>query len=267
MLKKYIRRIAKVGKALMLPVAILPAAGILLAIGNALQNPALLAHLPVLDNTIVHIVARVMEKAGDIIFSNLSLLFAVGVAVGLAGGDGVAGIAAIIGYLIMNVTMGVIMGVTPEMVGKKLLLCECTRDQHLQTGVFGGVIIGILAAFFCIKDILRFNCRLTLVFFAGKRFVPIITAVMSLILGMLMTVIWPPIQHGLNAFSHSMIESNRTVAAPVFGIVERSLIPFGLHHIFYAPFWFEFGSYVNKAGELVRGDQKIFFARSRMPRL
>ncbi|KDE48403.1 hypothetical protein DI43_03720 [Geobacillus sp. CAMR12739] len=88
---------------------------------------------------------------------------------------------------------------------------------------------------------------------------PIVTAASAVVLGIIMTFVWPPIQHGLNAFSHNMIDANKTLAAFIFGVIERALIPFGLHHIFYAPFWFEFGEYVNKAGQVVHGDQKIFF--------
>lgn len=258
MFQKAFGVLQQIGKALMLPVAILPAAGLLLAFGNAFQNPALVSRLAFLSNPSFQLVAKVMEEAGGIVFSNLSLLFAVGVAVGLAAGEGVAGLAAIIGYLIMNVTMGILMGVTPDMIASDKSFAMVMGIPTLQTGVFGGIIIGTLAAYMYKK---YYNIQLPqfLGFFAGKRFVPIITAVTSLILGIAMIFVWPPIQHGLNAFSHSMIDSNRTLAAFVFGLIERSLIPFGLHHIFYAPFWFEFGEYVNKAGQAVHGDQKIFF--------
>ncbi|WP_372508720.1 glucose-specific PTS transporter subunit IIBC [Pseudalkalibacillus decolorationis] len=245
----------------MLPVAILPAAGLLLAFGNALTNPTLLELAPFLENGGVEMVASVMEQAGGIIFSNLALLFAVGVAIGLAGGDGVAGLAAIIGYLIMNVTMGVVEGleladVTGEGVEPAFALV--LGIPTLQTGVFGGIIVGILAAYMYNKfyDI---DLPSYLGFFAGKRFVPIVTAASAVILGLIMVLIWPPIQNGLNAFSENMIHANLTISAFVFGVIERALIPFGLHHIFYAPFWYEFGSYTNDAGQLVRGDQAIFF--------
>jgi glucose PTS system EIICBA or EIICB component len=257
-MKKAFGTLQKVGKALMLPVAILPAAGILLALGNALQNPALTDKVPALKAEWITMVAQVMEQSGGIVFANLSLLFAVGVAVGLAGGDGVAGLAAIIGYLVMNVTMSVILGVTPEMIGTDPSYANVLGIPTLQTGVFGGIIVGILAAYMYNK---YFNIELPqyLGFFAGKRFVPIITAVSALVLGIVMIFVWPPIQQGLNAFSHNMIDANKTAAAFIFGVIERALIPFGLHHIFYSPFWFEFGEYINKAGEVVRGDQKIFF--------
>lgn len=248
----------QVGKALMLPVAILPAAGLLLAFGNAFQNPALLERLTFLANPTFQLVAKVMEEAGGIVFSNLALLFAVGVAVGLAGGEGVAGLAAIIGFLIMNVTMGILLGVTPDAIQTNKSFAMVLGIPTLQTGVFGGIIVGILAAYMYRRF---YNIELPqfLGFFAGKRFVPIITAASALVLGILMIFIWPPIQHGLNAFSHNMIDANLTLSAFVFGVIERSLIPFGLHHIFYSPFWFEFGEYVNKAGQVVHGDQHIFF--------
>lgn len=110
MIKKSFGILQQVGKALMLPVALLPAAGLLLAFGNAFQNPAAISIMPFLDNHVIHAMAKIMEQAGGIIFSNLSLLFAVGVAVGLSGGEGVAGLAAIVGFLIMNVTMGIVTG-------------------------------------------------------------------------------------------------------------------------------------------------------------
>lgn len=260
MFKSIFGVLQKVGKALMLPVAILPAAGILLAFGNALHNQALLDVIPGLGAPSVQLVAQVMENAGNIIFSNLALLFAVGVAIGLAGGDGVAGLAAIIGFLVMNITMSVILGVKPEQIGPDPSLANVLGIPTMQTGVFGGIIVGILAATMYNRF---FNIELPsyLGFFAGKRFVPIVTAASALVLGILMIFIWPPIQHGLNSFSHNMVGANLTASAFIFGVIERALIPFGLHHIFYSPFWFEFGEYVNKAGEVIRGDQKIFFAQ------
>lgn len=260
MFKKLFGVLQKVGKALMLPVAILPAAGILLALGNVLHNPELLVHAPWLEAHWIQVIASVMEQAGNIVFSNLSLLFAVGVAVGLAGGEGVAGLAAIIGYLIMNVTMGVIKEVTPDMVKTDMSYANVLGINTLQTGVFGGIIVGILAASMYNK---YFKIQLPsyLGFFAGKRFVPIATAATSVLLGIAMVFVWPPVQSGLNHFSHNMLNANPTLSAFIFGVIERSLIPFGLHHIFYSPFWFEFGEYVDKAGNLIHGDQKIFFAQ------
>lgn len=262
MFKRFFGVLQRVGKALMLPVALLPAAGLLLGIGNMLVNPDFLNLVPALDNATVNAVATVMMNAGDIVFTNLALLFAVGVAVGLAGGDGVAGLAAIIGYLVMNVTMGTVIGVTPSMIGTDPAYASVLGIPTLGTGVFGGIIVGVLAASMY-KRFFKIELPSYLGFFAGKRFVPIMTAATSLLLGLAMVVIWPPIQGGLNAVSHFMLEQNRTLSAFIFGVIERGLIPFGLHHIFYSPFWFEFGEYVNNAGQIVRGDQKIFMAQLR----
>lgn len=262
MFKRFFGILQRVGKALMLPVALLPAAGLLLGIGNMLVSPEFLDLVPALDNGPVHAVATVMMNAGQIVFSNLALLFAVGVAVGLAGGEGVAGLAAIIGYLVMNVTMGTVIGITPAMIGTDAAYANVLGIPTLATGVFGGIIVGILAAYMY-NRFFKIELPSYLGFFAGKRFVPIMTAATSVLLGLLMVIIWPPIQHGLNSASHFMLEQNRTLSAFIFGVVERALIPFGLHHIFYSPFWFEFGEYVNKAGQLVRGDQQIFMAQLR----
>ncbi|KOR23839.1 glucose-specific PTS transporter subunit IIBC [Clostridium sp. FAM 1755] len=261
MFKKSFGVLQQVGKALMLPVALLPAAGILLAFGNMFQNEAFLKLAPALNSPAFQGFAKVMEQSGNIVFANLALLFAVGVAVGLAGGEGVAGLAAIVGFLIMNVTMGVVTGVTPGLVGKAHPeFASVLGIPTLQTGVFGGIIMGIIAAQLYKK---YYNIELPsyLGFFAGKRFVPIITATFAIIVGLILVFIWPPIQTGLNTFSHNMIDANKTLSALIFGIIERALIPFGLHHIFYNPFWFQFGEYVNKAGQLVNGDQTIFFAQ------
>lgn len=262
MFKRLFGVLQRVGKALMLPVAILPAAGLLLGLGNMLVNDDFLQYAPWLNADWVQSVATVMMNAGQIVFTNLSLLFAVGVAVGLAGGEGVAGLAAIIGYLVMNVTMGTVIGVTPSMIGNDNAYASVLGIPTLATGVFGGIIVGILAASMY-RRFFKIELPSYLGFFAGKRFVPIMTAATSVLLGLLMTVIWPPIQTGLNSASHFMLEQNLTLSAFVFGVVERGLIPFGLHHIFYSPFWFEFGEYVNQAGQYVRGDQNIFMAQLR----
>ncbi|MDG5473897.1 glucose-specific PTS transporter subunit IIBC [Jeotgalibacillus sp. ET6] len=263
MFKKLFGSLQKIGKALMLPVAILPAAGLLLAFGNALQNDTLINIAPFLTAGWIEMVASVMEESGGIVFDNLPLLFAVGVAIGLAGGDGVAGIAAIIGYLIMNATMGTVLGLDIQQVtgdsvdpANALVLGIPT----LQSGVFGGIIVGSLAAYMYNRF---FDIELPtyLGFFAGKRFVPIATAGSAVILGLLMLIVWPTVQDALNYFSNSLLSVNMALSAFIFGVIERALIPFGLHHIFYTPFWFEFGSYVNNAGETIRGDNYIFQAQ------
>ncbi|MEC0301764.1 glucose-specific PTS transporter subunit IIBC [Terribacillus saccharophilus] len=263
----------KIGRALMLPVAILPAAGILLALGDALQNPDLIGNIGFLNSAWVQLIASVMQSAGYIVFDNLPLLFAVGVAIGLANGDGVAGIAAIIGYLTMNATMGAVLianGSIPEgaveqaefFAGNNPAYTTMLGIPTLATGVFGGIIVGVLAAIM-FNRFYKIELPQYLGFFAGKRFVPIVTSIAALALGLMMLVVWPPIQHALNSFSSGLLSSNMTLTAFIFGVIERALIPFGLHHIFYSPFWYEFFSYTNAAGELIRGDQRIFMAQIR----
>ncbi|MEW9503233.1 glucose-specific PTS transporter subunit IIBC [Jeotgalibacillus marinus] len=263
MFKKLFGSLQKIGKALMLPVAILPAAGLLLALGNALQNDTLINLAPFLTADWIAMVASVMEESGGIVFGNLPLLFAVGVAIGLAGGDGVAGLAAIVGYLIMNVTMGTALGLDLGMVtGAEVdpAYALVLGIPTLQTGVFGGIIVGALAASMY-NRFYKIELPSYLGFFAGKRFVPIATAGAAVLVGLVMLLIWPIAQNGLNYFSHSLLGINMGLSAFIFGVIERALIPFGLHHIFYTPFWFEFGQYVNSAGEIVRGDNSIFHAQ------
>ncbi|HDA7183524.1 TPA: PTS transporter subunit IIABC [Staphylococcus aureus] len=263
MRKKLFGQLQRIGKALMLPVAILPAAGLLLAIGTAMQGEALQHYLPFIQNGGVQTVAKLMTGAGGIIFDNLPMIFALGVAIGLAGGDGVAAIAAFVGYIIMNKTMGDFLQVTPKNIGDPASgYASILGIPTLQTGVFGGIIIGALAAW-CYNKFYNINLPSYLGFFAGKRFVPIMMATTSFILAFPMALIWPTIQTGLNAFSTGLLDSNTGVAVFLFGFIKRLLIPFGLHHIFHAPFWFEFGSWKNAAGEIIHGDQRIFIEQIR----
>ncbi|MFL7796915.1 glucose-specific PTS transporter subunit IIBC [Clostridium chauvoei] len=258
MLKKIFGILQRIGKALMLPVALLPAAGLLLGIGVMLQNPDFLKIIPALDVEWIQIVATIMERSGNIIFSNLPLIFAVGVAVGLCNGDGVAGLAAIVGFLILNVTMGIAKGIEANMILNNPIYTEVLGIPTIQTGVFGGIIIGLVSAALYHKF---YNIHLPefLGFFSGKRFVPIISAIFGLIIGLIMSAIWPTIQYALLNFSRSLIYTNQTMASFIFGVVERGLIPFGLHHIWYNPFWYQFGEYINASGQLIMGDQAIFF--------
>ncbi|SHJ98354.1 PTS system D-glucose-specific IIA component, Glc family (TC 4.A.1.1.9)/PTS system D-glucose-specific IIB component, Glc family (TC 4.A.1.1.9)/PTS system D-glucose-specific IIC component, Glc family (TC 4.A.1.1.9) [Clostridium cavendishii DSM 21758] len=258
--KKIFGVLQKVGKALMLPVALLPAAGILLGVGNAINNQ-LLPAFPSIDVSWIRVITKVMEQSGDVIFGNLALLFAVGVAVGLSDGEGSAGLAAIVGFLVLNKTMGAIAGITPDLINRDHpMYANVMGIPTLQTGVFGGIIIGIIASSLY-KKYHDIELPPYLGFFAGKRFVPIVTAATAILVGAIMTFVWPPIQSGLFSLSKGMIDTNRTAAAFIFGVIERALIPFGLHHIFYNPFWYQFGEYINKAGQLVQGDQQIFFAQ------
>ncbi|MCI2888723.1 glucose-specific PTS transporter subunit IIBC [Staphylococcus hominis] len=263
MFKKLFGQLQRIGKALMLPVAILPAAGLLLAIGTAFQGEALQHYLPFIKNGVIQNIANMMTGAGGIIFDNLPIIFALGVAIGLAGGDGVAAIAAFVGFIIMNKTMGALLNVTPaQLEDPSKGFANVLGIPTLQTGVFGGIIIGALAAW-CYNKFYNISLPSYLGFFAGKRFVPIMMATTSFILAFPMAWIWPSIQNGLNAFSTGLLDSNTGLAVFLFGFIKRLLIPFGLHHIFHAPFWFEFGSWKNAAGEIIRGDQRIFIEQIR----
>ncbi|CEG25397.1 glucose-specific PTS transporter subunit IIBC [Bacillus sp. B-jedd] len=259
MFKKAFGVLQKNGKALMLPVALLPAAGLLLGIGNALQQDTTLQYLPFLDAHWIQLTASVMEDAGGIIFGNLALIFAAGVAIGLAA-DGAAALAAIVGYLVLNQVMSSWLGVTADMVGKDPSFANVLGIPTLQTGVFGGIITGLIAAF-CYNRYHDIEMPSFLGFFAGKRFVPIVTAAASLVVGLLLLVVWPPVQEAMNSASLWLMGSGTYIAAFFFGFIKRLLIPFGLHHIFHAPFWYEFGSYTTASGQVVRGDMTIFFAQ------
>jgi len=250
----------RIGKALMVPVAILPAAGLLLGIGAGLQQETLTDIAPWLLSDFWVTVSTVMKASGDIVFANLALVFAIGVAIGLANDAGVAALAATVGYLVFNVSISSLLGLTAEDVAGSTEYALILGIPSLQTGVFGGLAIGILAAWAYNRF---FTIKLTpaLGFFAGKRSVPIITAALSLLMGALFIVIWPPIQDGINTFAEEVVLANPVPGAFVFGLVERSLIPFGLHHVWYPIFWYEFGEYTTAAGDLVRGDQRIWFAQ------
>ena len=261
MFKKIFGSLQKVGKALMLPVALLPAAGLLLGIGNAIGQENMIDVLPFLQADWIQLIGDVMEEAGGIIFSNLALLFAAGVAIGLAG-DGAAALAAIVGYLVMNQVMGSWLGLTADDIGTEPSFASVLGIPTLQTGVFGGIIIGLIAAF-CYNKYHDIKMPSYLGFFAGKRFVPIVTAAFSFVVGLILLVVWPPVQNALNSASMWLIEEGTYLAVFMFGFIKRLLIPFGLHHIYHAPFWYEFGSYTTAAGEVVRGDMTIFFAQLR----
>lgn len=259
-MKKYFGVLQRIGKSLMLPVALLPAAGILMGLGNFMQNIDIVNYLPFIGVEKIQMIANIMASSGEIIFNNLPLIFAVGVAIGMSEGEGVSALAAIVGFLIMNMTSGVLLGVTMELTEKNPMYSLVLGIPTIQTGVFGGILVGILTALIYTK-FHKTELPQFLGFFQGKRLVPIISSIMGLLLGVIMALIWPSIQAGLYSFSNVIVSSNLGIASFIFGVVERALIPFGLHHIWYNPFWYQFGEYVNKAGQIVIGDQPIFFAQ------
>ena len=232
----------KIGKSLMLPVSVLPAAGILLGVGSAKFT-----WLPVS-------VSSVMAQAGGAVFSNLPLIFAIGVALGLTGNDGVAALASVVGFAVMLATMGVmapLVGYEPRPI---------MGIPSIETGVFGGILIGAVAAIL-FNRYYRLQLPSYLGFFSGKRSVPIMTAFLAIVVGIVLSLVWPPIGNQINRFSHWAANGNPAAAFAIYGVVERSLIPFGLHHIWNVPFFFEVGTYLDPAtGKEIHGEIYRFTA-------
>jgi PTS system glucose-specific IIC component len=226
----------KIGKSLMLPVSVLPVAGILLGVGSAK-----LSWLP-------EVVSSVMAQAGDAIFANLALIFAIGVALGLAKNDGVAALAAVVGYAVLQGALGVfatVLGIeTKTVMGIK----------SIETGVLGGILIGAIAAAL-FNRYYRIQLPPYLGFFAGKRFVPIVTALAAIGLALVLIVVWPPVGVEIRGFANWAASESPNIAFATYGVVERLLIPFGLHHIWNVPFFFGIGEYVDPAtGAIIRGE-------------
>jgi len=232
----------KIGKSLMLPVSVLPVAGILLGVGSAK-----FAWLPAT-------VSNVMAQAGGAVFGNLPLIFAIGVALGLTGNDGVAALAAVVGFAVMVATMGVmapLVGYEPRQI---------MGIASIETGVFGGILIGGVAAVL-FNRFFKVQLPPYLGFFSGKRSVPILTAFAAVLVGIVLSFVWPPIGRQIDVFSHWAATSSPEIAFAVYGVVERSLIPFGLHHIWNVPFFFEVGQYVEpETGKIIRGEIYRFTA-------
>jgi glucose PTS system EIICB or EIICBA component len=230
------------GKAIMLPVAVLPAAGILLAVGF---ND--FAFIPA-------VVSSLMKEAGGAIFGNLPILFAVAIALGMSKNDGVAGFTACVFYAVMLAALGVAATAQGHETEKILGI------NSINTGIFGGILSGALAAFL-FNRYHRVSLPVWLGFFAGKRLVPILASFWALVVGCIMSVVWPPIGGGINSFSHWASEGNPLLAFGIYGFVERLLIPFGLHHIWNAPFFYEVGTYVDpETGQAIRGEIQRYLA-------
>ncbi|WP_256743420.1 PTS transporter subunit EIIC, partial [Cronobacter sakazakii] len=261
---RWFEKAQRFGKSFMLPIAVLPAAGLLLGVGGALSNPNTLTAYPFLDVGWLQAIFTIMSSAGAIVFANLSVLFAVGVAVGLARTDkGTAGLAALLAFLVMNATINTLLTLTgqlaqsnPGAVGQGMVL----GIQTLETGVFGGVVIGLVT---CALH-QRFNkiaLPQFLGFFGGSRFVPIISALAAIVVGAAMTVVWPHFQKLIFGLG-GLVEATGYVGTLLYGFILRMLGPFGLHHIFYLPFWTTaLGGSEIVNGQLVEGTQRIFFAQ------
>ncbi|HSI14851.1 MAG TPA: PTS glucose transporter subunit IIBC [Chthoniobacter sp.] len=232
----------KIGKCMMLPVSVLPVAGILLGVGSA--------NFPWLPEGL----SLIMAKSGDAIFSNLPLLFAIGVAIGLTENDGVAALAGTTGYVVFLASLGVcakLRGIETKAI---------MAIPSIETGVFGGIIVGLIAAW-AFNRFYRIQLPSYLGFFAGKRSVPIITAFAVIAAGGVLSFIWPPIGNAINSFSHWAVHGRPALAFTIYGVVERALIPFGLHHVWNVPFFFQAGDYTDPAtGNVVHGEIARFIA-------
>ena len=263
----------KLGKSFMLPVAVLPAAGILLGIGSSFTNLTNLENLGLFEamgpGTIWFNIFSLMSVVGSAVFDNLPLLFAIGIAIGLAEKDkGTAALAAALSYIVMHVTISQILvfrgyiDVAGEIVNKMAegSIAYTLGIPSLQIGVFGGMIVGIGVALLHNKfhDIVLPEF---LAFFGGNRFVPIVSIFVFIIVGVLLTYIWPPIQNGI-AYLGKVVASGGAFGAFLFDFIKRLLIPFGLHHVFYTPFWMTaLGGTAEIAGETYIGAQSILFAQ------
>lgn len=260
---KYLQRI---GKAIMLPIAALPIAGILLGVGGALLGIAGLADAPSVYQPLIAFVnipavtaiLTVMKNIGDIIFGNLPILFAVGVAVGLAKKDkGTAALASVFGFIVMNQVISTLLGlgvtqlgaVTPDNVGEFGTYVTTNLGIFtLNMSVFGGIITGIITAILHDKYH-EIQLPQVIGFFSGSRFVPIITSVVMALVGAALAFAWPIVQNGIGYIA-DLVRNAGFIGTFFYGVIERALIPFGLHHVFYTPFWF--GSFVD-ANVLIGG--------------
>lgn len=256
----------RIGRSFMLPIAILPVAGLLLGIGGSFTNETMLETYGLLKvmgpGTIPNMIFTVMSEAGNIIFANLPILFAMGVAIGMAKKEKeVAALSAVIAFFIMHASISAMItingGAESMLEGATTSVCGITS---LQMGVFGGIIVGLGVAALH-NRFYKIELPQVLSFFGGTRFVPIISALTYTVVGILMFFIWPTIQQGIYSVGNLVLESGYA-GTWVYGFMERALIPFGLHHVFYLPFWQTgVGGTLEVGGKLIEGAQNIFFAQ------
>ena len=256
----------RVGRSFMLPIAILPVAGLFLGIGGSFTNTTMLESYNLLGimgpGTIFYTLFYVMSKAGDIVFANLPVIFAMGVAIGMAKKEKeVAALASVVAFFVMHVSISAMLDITGAInTLHDGSVTSVLGIQSLQMGVFGGIIVGLGVAALHNKYY-RIELPQVLSFFGGTRFVPIVSAVVYLFVGILMFFIWPTIQNGIYAVG-GLVRNSGYFGTFLYGLMERALIPFGLHHVFYIPFWQTgVGGTMTVAGQVVEGAQNIFFAQ------
>lgn len=255
----------RVGRSFMLPIALLPVAGLLLGIGSSFTNATTLEayHLTniIKEGGLLYTILDIMSKTGSIVFENLALLFAMGVAIGMAKKEKeVAALSGAISYLIMNTAISALITANG---GVEAMAANSTTTAlgitTLQMGVFGGIIVGLGVAALH-NRFYKIQLPQVLSFFGGTRFVPIICSIVYLIVGIAMFYIWPVVQAGIAQLGQLVLASGYA-GTWIYGIIERALIPFGLHHVFYMPFWqTELGGSMLIDGVTVQGAQNIFFA-------
>ena len=256
----------RVGRSFMLPIAILPVAGLLLGVGGSFTNETMLEAYGLMGimgpGTFLNSILRVMSAAGDIVFANLPIIFAMGVAIGMAKKEkDVAALSAAIAFFIMHASIGAMI---QNHGGTEAMLDGATTSvvgiTSLQMGVFGGIIVGLGVAALH-NRFYKIELPQVLSFFGGTRFVPIISGLVYTVVGIAMFFIWPVIQQGIYAVGGVVLNSGYA-GTWVYGLMERALIPFGLHHVFYLPFWqTALGGTMEVAGRVVEGAQNIFFAQ------
>lgn len=266
-----------VGRSFMLPVAILPIAGLLLGIGASFTNATTIQTYG-LENilgsgTMLHSLLTIMSDAGNIIFGNLPIIFAVGVAIGMAKQEKeVAALSAMIAFFVMHASTNAILKLTGKVLANNTVAPDVLEGtianvcgiMSLQEGVFGGIIVGIGVAYLHNRyhKIVLPNA---LSFFGGSRFIPIISTVVYMFVGIVMYFVWPVVQNGIFALG-GLVTGTGYIGTLIFGIIKRALIPFGLHHVFYLPFWQTgVGGSMMIDGNLVQGGQNIFFAQLASP--
>ena len=263
----------RVGRSFMLPIAILPVAGLLLGLGSSFTNATTIATYGLQgilgEGTLLHSLLIIMNKVGSAIFDNLPLIFAVGVAIGMAKKEKeVAALSALIAYFVMHISINSMLEISGKIaadgtISKNVLegtIASVCGINTLQMGVFGGIIVGLGVA--ALHN--RFHKIVlpnALSFFGGSRFVPIISTIVYMFVGILMYFVWPAVQNGIYALG-GLVTGSGYVGTLIFGIIKRALIPFGLHHVFYMPFWqTAVGGTMEVAGQMVQGGQNIFFAQ------
>jgi len=257
----------RVGRAFMLPIALLPIAGLLLGVGASLTNASMLEAYGLTgimgEGTLLYSIFTVLSSVGSVIFDNLPLLFALGVALGMAQAEkGTATLSAAIAFFVMHKTISALLSISgkfEEGVMQEGTIANVVGIESLQMGVFGGIIVGLGVAFLHNRTY-KIKLPNVISFFGGTRFVPIISTTVYILVGVLMFFIWPLVQNGIYALGDLVLKSGYA-GTLIYGFIERILIPFGLHHVFYLPFWQTgVGGSAIIEGVRIFGAQNIFFA-------